>query len=402
MSESLSSRLDALRIDRSPPPPPSRGLPGWLGWVVGAVVIGGALFAGIGALRAKMNVIKVKTTTVSIYSATDSLVSLTATGYLVPQVTAKVGAQVAATVVKTLIAEGDLVAEGSGLFELDAKDAEAAVASAEARRAAAQSRVKVAEAERADTAGLLEREKGLVASGVSLAANLDDLGRKLAMLDARIVSAKADAKASDAEVSALQTGLGKFAVAAPFTGIISTRPVAPGTVAAPGATLVEIIDPTSLLVEADVPESRLSQLSLNMPAEIILDSRPDARLAGRIVSFSAKVDRAKATGIVRIKLDPPVAGLMPDMATRIRFLKEAAKKEAAPKTVVPASALVACGGSQCGFEIVEGKAKKVGITTGPAIGDGFEVLGGVSPGTRLIQSPPATLTEGAAVEQETP
>jgi hypothetical protein len=51
---------------------------------------------------------------------------------------------------------------------------------------------------------------------------------------------------------------------------------------------------------------------------------------------------------------------------------------------------------------VEGKAKKVVITTGPAIGDGFEVVSGVSPGTRLIQSPPATLTEGAAVEQETP
>ena len=402
MSESLSSRLDALRIDRSPPPPPSRGLPGWLGWLVGAFVIGGALYAGIGALRAKMNVLKVKTTTVSVFSATDSLVSLTATGYLVPQVTAKVGAQVAASVVKTLVAEGDRVAEGSGLFELDAKDAEAAVASAEARRAAAQSRVKVAETERADTAGLLEREKGLVASGVSLAANVDDLGRKMVMLDARIASSKADVKASDAEVEALRTGLGKFTVAAPFTGIVATRPVAPGTVAAPGATLVEIIDPTSLLVEADVPESRLHQLSLNMPAEIILDSRPDDRLAGRIVGFSAKVDRAKATGIVRIKLDPPVAGLMPDMATRIRFLKEAAKKEAAPKTVVPASALVACGGSQCGFEIVEGKAKQVVITTGPAIGDGFEVLGGVSPGTRLIQSPPATLTEGAAVEQETP
>jgi RND family efflux transporter MFP subunit len=402
MSESLSSRLDALRIDRSPPPPPSRGLPGWLGWVIGAIVIGGAIYAGIGVLRAKMNVIKVKTTTVSVFSATDSLVSLTATGYLVPQVTAKVGAQVAASVVKTLVAEGDRVAEGSGLFELDAKDAEAAVASAEARRAAAQSRVKVAESERADTAGLLEREKGLVASGVSLAANVDDLGRKLAMLDARIVSSKADVKASDAEVEALRTGLGKFTIAAPFTGIIATRPVAPGTVAAPGATLVEIIDPTSLLVEADVPESRLHQLSLNMPAEIILDSRPDDRLAGRIVGFSAKVDRAKATGIVRIKLDPPVAGLMPDMATRIRFLKEAAKKEAAPKTVVPASALVACGGSQCGFEIVDGKAKQVVITTGPAVGDGFEVLGGVPPGTRLIQSPPATLTEGAAVEQETP
>lgn len=402
MSESLSSRLDALRIDRSPPPPPSRGLPGWLGWVIGALILGGAAYAGIGAVRAKMNVLKVKTTTVSIYSATDSLVSLTATGYLVPQVTAKVGAQVAASVVKTLVAEGDRVAEGSGLFQLDAKDAEAAVASAEARRAAAQSRVKVAESERADTAGLLEREKGLVASGVSLAANLDDLGRKLAMLDARIVSAKADVKAADTEVAALQTGLGKFTVTAPFTGLVANRPVAPGTVAAPGTTLVELIDPATLLVEADVPESRLGQLSLDMPAEIILDSRPDARLAGRIVAFSAKVDRAKATGVVRIKLDSPVEGLMPDMATRIRFLKEAAKKEAAPKTVVPASALVACGGSQCGFEIVEGKAKKVVITTGPAVGDGFEVVSGVSPGTRLIQSPPATLTEGAAVEQETP
>ena len=346
--------------------------------------------------------VKVKTTTVSVFSATDSLVSLTATGYLVPQVTAKVGAQVAATVVKTLVVEGDRVAEGSGLFELDAKDAQAAVDAAEARRTAAQSRVKVAETERADTAGLLAREQGLVASGVSLGANVDDLGRKLAMLDARIASAKADAKASEAEVEALRTGLGKFTVTAPFAGVVSTRPVSPGTVAAPGTTLAELIDPNSLLVEADVPESRLAQLSLNMPAEVILDSRPDDRLAGKIVGFSAKVDRAKATGVVRIALDPPVAGLMPDMATRLRFLKEPAKKEAAPKTVVPASALVPCGGGQCGFQMVDGKAKKVVITTGAALGDGFEVLGGVTPGTRLIQSPPATLEEGAAVEQETP
>jgi RND family efflux transporter MFP subunit len=404
MSADLSSKLAALRIDRPDAyePPPRRSYT-WVGWVIALVVLGGLGLEVWKRIERKMNTPKVTLTSVSVVSATDGLVSLTATGYVVPQRTARLGAEAFTKVLRTNVREGQLVKAGDVLFELDATDARAAIDSANARLGAARSRVTVAQAERADTAGLLARERNLVGAGISNQATVEDLGRRLAMLDARISSAQADVRSASAEVAALEAGLTKFTVVAPFDGRVVSKPVEPGSVPVAGGGLVDLMDPTSLLIEADVPESRLSNVRVDSPCEVTFDSAPDARFVGKVVGFGTRVDRAKATGLVRIALETTPEAYLPDMGVRIRFLKEAAPTaQAAPKTIVPADALFACDGGKCVFTVEQGVARRVRVELGASAAGGFELVSGPGVGARLIQSPPATLQDGQTEEEAKP
>jgi HlyD family secretion protein len=42
------------------------------------------------------------------------------------------------------------------------------------------------------------------------------------------------------------------------------------------------------------------------------------------------------------------------------------------------------------------------VTLGPAFGDGFELVSGPAPGTKVIKAPPPTLADGQKVRERTP
>src|SRR5205814_478414 len=71
------------------------------------------------------------------------------------------------------------------------------------------------------------------------------------------------------------------------------------------------------------PEGRLSKVKVSGPTEIVLDAYPDRRLRGEVTEIVPKVDRAKATVMVKVRFIDPHDGVMPDMAARVSFLQSA-------------------------------------------------------------------------------
>ena len=49
---------------------------------------------------------------------------------------------------------------------------------------------------------------------------------------------------------------------------------------------------SSLVVEVDVPESRLSQVAVDGPCEIVLDAYPDKRFRGAVKEIGRRVNRS--------------------------------------------------------------------------------------------------------------
>ena len=91
------------------------------------------------------------------------------------------------------------------------------------------------------------------------------------------------------------------------------------------------------------------------------------------------------------------------MAAKVRFLSkplDAAALNAKPKLVVPGSALAERSGQRVVFVLSEGKAVQSPVTVGSAIGAAFELLQGPPSGTRLIDTPPPDLGDGAAVKEK--
>jgi RND family efflux transporter MFP subunit len=412
MSDSLSTDLAALRIDRTRRP---RGAGGPLKNVLGALValglLGAAYVFGKPYLEAKLFKTEVSVTEIILVSPAQASVELTATGYIVAQSVSKVSAKVPGKVASVHVKQSDVVKAGTVLFEIDPMDQQATIASARSQAAAARARAVAVQASVTELEHQLVRAKKLAAEGVGTKSAADDLEARVVALKEQVNASKAEAQASGALVAALNVNLKSFTVVAPISGTVVNRPPELGEFVGPqpsGVAVdmggVEIADFSTLMVETDVPEPRLSLVKVGGPTEIVLDAYPERRYRGKVHEITPKVDRAKATVLVKVSFVDEKTGVLPDMSARVSFLSselDAAAAKAPPKTIVPSEAVVSSGGAKLVYVVDDGKVHSTPVTLGPAFGSGFELVRGPTPGTRLVKSPPADLADGQAIKVRT-
>ena len=399
----MAHDLSQLKIDRSSPPPPKP----WGKIAIAAIGLGLVVFGGRAALeRAQGSWTKpeIEVTEVALLSPAQASVDLTSTGYVVPQRVAKVGAKVTGRVTKTQVREGEHVAAGTVLFELDPSDQKSAVASAQARVLAAQPRAQTARANLADVKQQLERQKKLVATGSVPQATADDLAARYDATEATVKAADAETVAAQAEVAAISTTLDSFRVLAPIDGTATTKPSEVGDVISPMTVLVELVDFKSLLVETDVPEGRMGAVKDKGPCEVVFDAYPDKRWRGEVSALGPRMNRAKATGLVKVRLLDDVEGVRPEMAARVSFLSkplDPAQLAEPPKLVVPDDAITERNGAKMVLIVDGDRVRAVTVTLGePLGGSGFVLKDGPKAGTKLVKNPPAGLADGQAVKEK--
>jgi RND family efflux transporter MFP subunit len=404
MSRQLAADLASLKIDRAPRPPRR-----WPGYVVAVALLGGAGWAGFRFgkpyVEARVFKTEVAVTEIASVSPAQATVDLTATGYVVPQATAKVGTKIVGRIVKVAVAEGQTVKAGDILFELDPDDQKAAVQSAQARATAAAAKIATVKAQVAETEIELKRQRRLLEAGAVAQATVDDLSLRMKSQEAAVRAAEAEVVAAQAEVSSLSTGMKNLKIVAPISGTALTKPANVGDVVSPGEPLVELADFGSLLAEVDVPEARLGIVKPSGPCEVVLDALPSERFKGEVVDLAPKLNRAKATGVVKVKLLTPPPALRPEMSVRVSFLQKAlddAVLKQAPKVVVPAAAVIEKSGGKAVWVVQDGKVRLTPVTIGDAFGTGFVVESGPAPGTRVVKDPPADLFDGQAVKEKSP
>ncbi len=399
----LSSDLASLRIDRSEAPTSRRGI----AWVLGLAALGAAGFAAwrVGApmVESKLFKAEVGVTEIALVSPSQAQSQLTSTGYVVPQVQVDVSSKLVGRVEKATIKEGSTVKEGQVIFTLDASDQRVQIASAQARVASARARAATARAQLAEIAQQLDREKRLAASGSVGQATVDDLQARLNSLEEQVKAADADVKASDSEVAALGVTLTNTTIKAPIDGTVITKPLQPGDVITPGLPMARIADFSSIVVETDVPEVRLHLVKKGGPCEIVLDAYPDKRWRGEVVDVSPSLNRSKASATVKVRFLDRDDTVLPEMAARVSFLDapldEAKLKEPAKK-IVPGGAVAERAGSRVVFVLESGKIRQEQVTLGPRFGDGYELVDGPAPGTKIVSDPPSTLNDGQEVKEK--
>ena len=403
MNAQLKAELASLRIDRSGAQSPNRLLRA----AVVLALVGGVGFAGFryGKPWAESRFLQVEiaATEIGSVSPSQAAVDLTSTGYVIPQLTAKVSSAVVGRVVKSEFKEGQRVKAGDILFELDNVDQAALVNASRARAYAASARVQTVRSQRAELTAEMDRQRQLVEAGAAAKAPLHDLTLRAASLDAQIKAAEADVVAASTEAESANVGMRNLKILAPITGTIMTKPAAIGDVASPGVPLLELADFSSLVIEADVSESRLALVKPGGPCEISLDASASDRFKGEVIEIGPRLNRAKATALVKVRFLTPPDVLRPEMSARVSFLQkpldDAQLKEVA-KVVVPAAAVVERAGGKAVYVLDDGKVKLVPVSLGEALGGGFVLEAGPPPGTRVVKDPPATLVDGQSVKEK--
>ncbi|WP_437502033.1 efflux RND transporter periplasmic adaptor subunit [Sorangium sp. So ce1099] len=404
MSDQLSSDLASLRIQRDVDPDRRSPLRTALVAALAlAAVAGAAVFV---APRAQSAIFKteVATTEVALVSPAQASISVTSTGYVVPQVVSRVGAKIPGRIARVFVKEGDVVKQGDPLLELDDADQRSLVAAAQAKVAAARARAAASRASIVEVEQQVARERALVERQVTGRASMEDLTARMRSLEESARAVDAEVKAAAADVESLRVTLADRKIVAPINGTIMTKPPEVGEVAGLELPhLLEIADFTSLVVETDVPETRLYLIEPGKPCEIVLDAYPQKRLRCTTLEIGKRVNRAKATIPVKVKFVGEVKEALPEMSARVSFLSEALSEEAMkepPKRVVPEAAIAERAGAKVVFVVNDGQAKMVPIKVGGPAPGGLELLDGPAPGARLVARPSPELADGQKIKEK--
>jgi membrane fusion protein YbhG len=262
-----------------------------------------------------------------------------ASGY-VEATEVRVAGEVGGRLVEMKVAEGDRVSAGDVIARIDTSDTDLALRRAAAEREqaqaqlalvragsrpedirqasaqvqAAQAEVKAAQAEFNAAATDLERFENLLRANAGSVKQRDDAATRQEVAAARVrgaqdrAQAAADALAKlragarpqeidaararvaavDAQIATLQKSLGDAIVKAPVSGIVTSKLLDSGEMAAPRAPVVVITDIDRAWANIYVDERLVPQLKIGQPATLITDA--GQRLSGTITFISPKAE----------------------------------------------------------------------------------------------------------------
>jgi RND family efflux transporter MFP subunit len=301
---------------------------------------------------------------------------------------------------------GAHVKKGDVLATIETPDLDAQFTAARANLDAARAKVNMAKAamEFANTTYVRWRDspKGVV-SVQETESKKADYERALASYDA----AEADAKSDQGAVAQLQA-LEQFKrIVAPFAGIVIARNTDIGALINAGSgagagsapQLFRIADVHEMRVFVQVPQAMSGGIAAGMIAELSLPQYPERSFKAVVATTASAIDPVARTLLVELHADNPNGQLQPGTYAQVQF-----NLNADPSVLtIPTTALIF---RAAGMQVaVLGRGKRAelrSVTLGRNFGADVEVLKGLSPSDRVIDSPPDSLAAGELVSVVNP
>lgn len=178
----------------------------------------------------------------------------------------------------------------------------------------------------------------------------------------------------------------------PFPAVVADRLHNPGEQVAPNDVLLELFDPRSLVVVAQVPVQASDEIRPGLPVEVDVGA---AHVAGRVAAILSTVSPQALTVPVRIALDE---GIRPPLlhAAAICRITVARHRDV---LLVPLAALVSSTIEDRGAVMVaaDGVARRRDVTLGLRSQEQVEVTGGLVAGEQIVTDGGFGLPEGTAI-----
>lgn len=277
-----------------------------------------------------------------------------------------VSPEIAGRIHRIRFGEGDEVAAGDVLVELDA-------AILRAEMAKAQSDLTLAKANR-------QRAMTLARQGTGTLRARDE--------------AVAAHQAAEANVALYQARLDKASIAAPLSGVVGLRAVSAGAYVTPGDRIVELADIDPIKVDFRVPELVLSSLRAGQPIRVTVDAVPGKTFDGRIYAIDPIVDASGRAVRLRARIPNPDRTLFPGLFARVQIVVERRDNT----VLVPESAVFARGEERLVYRVVDGRAVLTRIELGQRRPGQVEVISGLGPEAVVITAGHQQVRESAPVE----
>ena len=358
--------LNNLKIDRSAQPVVD-GSPSNKLYLLGAAIVLVSfcwwLFLSEDELK-EVTTFTVKSLQMSDSSATSIL---DASGYVVARRRATVSSKVTGKVMKVFIEEGMYVEEGQLLAQLDDSTMQADLN---------YSQSQLDEARR-----IFNRTGELAKEELASQASLD--------------AARAAMEGLEALNAVRKQVVKDMQILAPFSGVVVYKAAQPGEMISPvsaggGFTntgICTIVDMDSLEVEVDVNEAFINRVKPGQPVITNLNAYPKWDIPSEVIAIIPTADRNKATVKVRIALLEKDERVLPDMGSRVSFLRKVdnnnqeIQKEG---VMIPLAAVAYIDGSSL-VQVVDGNSVQImQIEVAEETANYARVIKGLESGMKVI------------------
>jgi RND family efflux transporter MFP subunit len=296
---------------------------------------------------------------------------------------------------------GARVKTGQLLAEIEAPDLDGQLAAAQAKLNAANSEVKVRQAEQDFAKTTYERwrdsPKGVV-SVQETTAKKGDFDSASARLNASL----ADVNVAQGEVDRLGALEGFKRVIAPFDGVVTERNTDVGALinagsgvgGGSGPVLFRVADVHKMRIFVQVPQRMSADIREGQKADLHLPQFPDKSFDATVATTARAINQSARTLLVELHANNPDGVLQPGSYTEVHF-----NLPPDPNILrVPTNTLIF---RQNGLEVaVIGEDDRIvvkKISIGRNLGSRVEVLNGLAPSDRVVISPPDSLAAGDLV-----
>jgi membrane fusion protein (multidrug efflux system) len=265
--------------------------------------------------------------------------------------------------------EGQLVAAGDLLVELENNEIEAGLA--------------VAEAALSESRSLYNRSQNLAETQAISASGLEQLYAQVQVDEAQVVAARAR--------------LDNTIIRAPFSGRIGLRRVSPGSFVNNSTVITTLDDVSKIKLDFSVPETFLTVLSDGMKVVAHSLVYPDREFQGVVQSIDTRLDPISRSVRVRAIIPNPDAALKPGM-----FLTVDLQRDRGNVLLAPEQAIVPEGSAQFVYVVIDGIVEKRTVVLGRRI-PGYVVIDeGLSAGDTVVTEGTHKLRDGSAVKVSDP
>ena len=230
------------------------------------------------------------------------------------RLTYAIGPTQAGRVYKVFADQGDRVAAGKVLGEMDPVDLEQKVTGAAATVSKAQSSLLAAEAVVRDTASrrnlarnsadrynALFKANAISQEAVDVKnneANAAQSAHESAL--AALEAARGEVARANADYAALVSQRNNLHLISPVNGLVVSRDAEPGATVVAGQSVFRLIDPSTLWIRTRIDQGRFQGIAVGQPATIVLRSRPDKQLAGKVVRLEVQADSVTEERFVNV------------------------------------------------------------------------------------------------------
>ena len=305
-----------------------------------------------------------------------------AAGQLVAKQRAEVAAQVPGEVTAIVVDEGEPVAEGAVVVEIDPD-----------RRALDLDRARARLSEAAS--GLLEAQRQRGRMGTL--AKRDVASRaQLEQADSSLEAARARVQAAQADLGAAERATADSRVAARFAGVVGRRFVSRGEFVQPGQKLFELVSLDPVEVEFSLPESDASRLALGLPLDVSVAPWPGEVFHATVSMVSPVVDDRTRTLRVKALLPNPDGRLRPGLFARADL--GIAKRPHV--LLVPEEAVLQRADGAVVFRASadHSRAERRVVQLGRIKDGQVEIGAGLDPGDVVVVRGHSQLSDGAAIQ----